>query len=504
MKRLGRRLASLLIALGGAVSACSTSRIPPMQPVSAPPAAVVPAPDSFPLPPAASDAPTSSFPPVSRTTLKNGLAVSVVERHTLPLIARRLVIHSGQASDGASAGRAKLAAELLKADGTDAWSPLELTKRAEALGSSLEIETGPDATVLTMSVASPQLEAAVDLLSKVILRPRFDASEFDKLKQREIENTTAQLLSDPQWEASMVLYQHLFRTHPYAHFDALPSELAAISLADCRTWHRTQLAPSKTELVLVGDLDSARGEASAKRSFSGWRGAALAEPLAAAVQPQSQRTVWLIDRPGFSQSEMVVAGLGPPRSSPSWPAVAAANQVLGGDSSGRLFQDVREKRSLAYRTGSRLVELRSGRAPLVLSAGTRAAKTAETLRALLQQAATLVEKPPEESEVATATRYLTDSFLFLTERVEDLATLVSRLRVLGLPDDYYDSYREGLRHLDAGGVFAATLQTVDLWSPLVVVVADATQVEQSLRAFGPVAVLNPREEFAMSRELSKL
>jgi hypothetical protein len=103
-----------------------------------------------------------------------------------------------------------------------------------------------------------------------------------------------------------------------------------------------------------------------------------------------------------------------------------------------------------------------------------------------------------------ATRYLTDRIAFETETVTGVARLVAKLRVLDLPNHYYDDYAEQLLALRAPELFAITRQTIDFASPVVVVAGDASRIEQSLRKLGPVAVLSPREELAVVREIPEL
>jgi predicted Zn-dependent peptidase len=149
------------------------------------------------------------FPPISQLTLENGLSLSVVARRRLPLTELRLVLDVGSSSDGNKPGQAQLGGQLLKAGGAGALGSLELAKRVEDLGSELEIETGPDSTELSMLVTSGNLQAAMDLLGDVVVHPRLDAREFDRLKQRKIEQARTSSLSDAGWEGSMVLFQRL-------------------------------------------------------------------------------------------------------------------------------------------------------------------------------------------------------------------------------------------------------------------------------------------------------
>jgi predicted Zn-dependent peptidase len=497
-----RGIASLLTAIV-AISCATTPKPAPraVGPATAPP---VTSPEPLENPPLASAVAPAPFPAIQELKLDNGLAVDVVSREQYPLVEARLVLRAGTLSDGQQPGRASLAAELLKAGGAGKSDAHDLARRIENLVTSLDVETLADSTQLSLSVTSNNLDAAIGVLSDVVLRPRFDSVEADKLKQRRIERARTELLSDPDWEASLVLLRQLYGNHPYAHPEPLPSELEALSLSDCQSWYRTEVTPKNAVLVLVGDVQAERALALAKRAFSSWHGAQPTPPANAATKLPTNRKIWLIDRPGLAQSEIRVAGLGTRRNNPSWPAIAADNQILGGATAGRLFLNVREQLSLAYHTGSVLLERAQGRVPIVLAAGTRSEKTAEALQALLQQASALTSVPPETAEVEMATRYLTDSIAFQTETVTGVARLVAKLRVLDLPNSYYDEYAKRLLGLQAPQLFATTLQTIDFWSPVVVVVGDASRIEQSLRKFGPVAVLNPREELTTDHELSRL
>ncbi|HEY3667591.1 MAG TPA: insulinase family protein, partial [Polyangiaceae bacterium] len=280
-------------------------------------------------------------------------------------------------------------------------------------------------------------------------------------------------------------------------------ELERISLASCKRWYHGHFTPKNATLIVVGDVTLPAVSDAAWRVFSRWSGPRPAAPdFAAAVLPAEPKLL-LVDRPHSAQSQVYVAGLGPLRSSPSWPAVAVTNQILGGGVASRLFLDVREQRSLAYHAGSSLEEPVHGRVPIVLSAGTQTAKTDLTLQALLEQAKRISTEAPSEAEVALATRSLSDSFLFRTETLDAVASLTAKLELLGLPNDYFDEYRRALRQLDSSGVFAQAHGSVDLSQPVMVVVGDASELADSLSHFARVVVVDPEQGFRTVRELPR-
>jgi zinc protease len=486
-----------------AKSPLATTKPEPIASVA--PDAAVPDPLANPPPPSAES--ETPFPAIHRGRLDNGLELRVVERAKYPLVQLTLVIHAGTASDGSEPGVAAVAGELMKAGGAGPWSADALVARAEALGSSLSVETGRDSTQISMAVTTRDFERALELLAAVVERPRFPELEFQKLKQRELERVEDSARSSGEWGGAMLLYRKLYQlptgVHPYARFDAEPAELGKLTLVSCKHWYLTNVTPMNATLVIVGDIAPARAESAAGHVLTDWSGKRPPPPRFETPSPATEPVVWLVDRPRSAQSQLLVAGLGPERESAEWPAAAAANQILGGGIAGRLFLDVREKRSLAYHTGSSLEEPAHGPSPIVLSAGTQTAKTGLALAALLEDARGLSTAPPSDVEVGMASRYLSDSFLFGSETVGGVAALTSKLDVLGLPDGYYDDYRRATRHLTRAQVTAAAQRYFAFEHPLIVVAGDADRIAKPLSHFGKVVVVDPEHDFEPKRTLAQ-
>lgn len=471
---------------------------------NAAPTAEAPPPESPALlePPAPGIPPDAPFPPIVHGHLENGLGVRVVERHLHPLVELRLVIRSGSATDGDKPGLAAVAGELLKDGGAGGLSPRQLVERAESLGATLSVRTDRDSTRISLGVTSGDFEAALAILADVALRPTLPQGELDKLKAREIEARKSAARGNASWAAAMVLFRELYElpasVHPYSRYDALPEDIAKIQLADVKRWHKTHFVPSNASLVVVGDVHARDALAAAEKAFGAWKGDAAPRPSFSMPERPPSTQVYLVDRPGSAQSQIYVGLLGPERTSPEWPALTVANQILGGGVSGRLFMDVREKRSLAYNTSSFVSEVAVGPVPLVLSAGTQTEKTEEAVAALLENLQAIAAQAPSETELEMARRFLADSFVFKLETVGSVAELVAGLYVLGLPDDHYDQYRSAVRALDAEQV-AAIAGRRYTGHPVIVVAGDGKALGPKLARFGPVTVLDPERGFALKR-----
>lgn len=479
---------------------------PPPSPPAAEPAPLASAKDPLADPPPAGITPHAPFPPVAHRDLPNGMGLGVMPRTSLPLIELRLVILSGQSSDGEHAGLAALAGEFMKAGGAGNWSSRELVERAEGLGRAVSVSTDRDATTISIGATKGDLDAALEILATLVTKPRFLPVEFDKLKAREIDRVKSSV-ADPRWLASMALYRELFELptslHPYARYDALPEELGAITLADAKGWHQKHVTPENAVLFVAGDVEIAAVEQAATRWFGAWKGKRPESESFSTPRAASSLELFVVDRPGSTQSQVYVGVLGPERKTPEYAGLRAANQILGGGVAGRLFLDVREVRSLAYNTASFVDELAHGPMPLVLSAGTQTAKTADAVQALLEHVEKIGAAEPTANELEIASRYLSDSFLFRMETAGALAALAANLRVLGLPDDAYDDYRKAVRELSPEAVRRVASRYYRRDSAVVVVAGDAAEVGKALTRFAAVKVLDPQRGFVVRSTLPK-
>lgn len=455
-------------------------------------------PDQREPPPPAGPSPDWHFPTIVDQTLANGLTVKLVPRSTLPLIDVAVLVRSGQASDGPKPGVAVLAGEMLKVGGTGPLSSKELLERVEALGSSLEVTTSRDTTRISLAVTANQFDKALELLSSVVLAPQFNANEFNKLKRREMDRVESAARSDSSWATNMVLYRELFGgsgAHPYAHFDATAAQVDRITLAEARKWYSQYVVPQNSALIVAGDVTPEVLNKAAQQYFAKWRGVAPKPLTFPPVKPLEGLQVYLVDRPKSPQADVVLASLGPERKSDHFAPLKVANQILGGGVAGRLFLDVREQRSLAYSTYSSVDEVMVGPEPLLLRAGTQTAKAGLTLQALLEHAHKIGAEPVLDSELQMARRYLTDVFLLRTETVKALNYMASSLWLHGLPNDYYDTYRNQLRATEASSLQTVAGQYFSPTRSIAVVTGDAERLAGPLSHFGEVIIIDPSKNF---------
>jgi zinc protease len=355
-----------------------------------------------------------------------------------------------------------------------------------------------------MGVTKQNLGEALELLSEVVREPRFDPTELGKLKARASDEASEKARGDGSWTATRVMFHELFPPgSPYATYEATSDEIAKVTGAEVAAFHRRFYVPKATLVVVAGDVDPAAARAAVDRSFGAWQGGASPALDFPAPRPLTKRRVIVANRPKSSQSDIYVVSIAPERKSAEWPAVRVANQVLGGGPGARLFQDVREQRSLAYSTRSTTLELAHGGVPVLAYAGTQTPKTADAVQGILDNLDRIAKEAPSASEVDGARRFLSDIFAVRMETLGAIGDMVVLAHTLGLPDGYWDQYRRAVRETTPEAAGHAARDVFHPEGALVVVAGDADVIAAPLARFGEVTVVDPEHDFAVVKTMPR-
>lgn len=456
-------------------------------------------------PPASATPRDVHLPPVTRTTLENGLEVNAVPTSSaFPLAYVRLTIRSGLAADPAAMpGLATLVANMLK-EGTRTRTSAQIAEDVEYLGADLSIFVDSMQSTLTIRGTADQMDAMLALLADLVMNPRFDNGELTRLKRRETERLLVSY-GDPSTVARREFYRAIYGAHPYNHVDATPAGIERARRNDLVAFHRTHYVPGNAFLVIAGAVTPETARASAERAFGRWR--ARAVPTIEMPEPPARtgREVVVVHRPGSQQSVINIGNLALARSDADWIPLEVANEVLGGSASARLFMDLRERRSLTYGAYSGVDELAVpgpfrarggiGRDP----AQPDVDRSGLAMEAFMEHLIRITTEAPSAEEVRDATQFLSDSFPLSIDTIGRVAWMVGYLRIFGLPDDYWDGYRSAIRAVTPEQALAAAREHIDPENALVVVVGDATTVAPLMRRWGPVRVIDIDDGHEISR-----
>ncbi len=487
------------LALALVLSACSSTRTntpvtAPTQPVADADAGVAAAPVrvAVPNPGPARDV---HLPPVRATTLTNGLAVQLVEYHTLPVLHLRLVVGAGSATDPANLpGLASFTGDMLR-EGTTTRSSAQIAETIEFVGGSISVSTTADVTILSVSVLRDHAETALSLLADVVGHPTFPQVEINKLKRRE-NDRLQQSRNDPGWLTRRAFYEGVYgAAHPYGRIDTTADVLRRLTRLDLVNFHRARFVAGNMFLTAVGDVQPAAFDALLGRTLGTLRRGTAPAVTIPQLEPRTARQIVLVDRPESPQSVIRIGNGSLRRADPDWVPFTVANQVLGGGVSSRLFMDLRELRSLSYGVYSRMGE-NVGTSNWFAGGQVRTAVTGDAMHALFRHIECVTTEAAPDPEVAMTRSYLTDSFALSIETPGNVADLVSSMRIFGLPADYYDTLRTRIAAVDPAAALATARRYVHPEQALVVVVGTADAPVDVGPPCAAAAQLPPEATFA--------
>lgn len=440
-------------------------------------------------PPAAPPRPYR-FPDFARQRLDNGLSVWLVPLPGRELVSVHLLTDAGAAAeDEAQAGIAALTAQLL-VTGTQRLDAAGFAETTERLGIEVSSESSWDSARAGFVALGEHLEAGLALLAEMIRTPRLDDGEFDRLKAERL-NDILQSRADPGRLADESFIRELYADGvPYGRLSAgSPETVQALTIDDARAFHATRYAPDGGHVILAGSFEEAPALAAIERQLGDWHGAATGHRT---IEPRSRggRRLVLVDRPGSVQSELRVGHLGINRHDPRlFPATVMA-ALLGGVFGSRLNLRLREE--LGYTYGARCsFDPRRAAGPFTASAAVQTEVTADAVRELLGQLDRMRDEAPGEAELAEVRNFLIGVFPLRFETTAGIAGAIEPLAVYGLPDDYWQTYRQRIEAVGVPDVQAVARDLVRPDEALILLTGDASRVRDDLEraAFGPLEVI---------------
>ena len=436
-------------------------------------------------PPAAQPEPAFTPPVVTRSRLANGIAVLVVENHALPIASIELVVPgAGAAADPMRrAGLAAFTADLLD-EGAGGLSARAMAEAEAQLGAQIALEVDLDAAHVSASTLSTTLDGTLALIAKLVIQPTFAPGELARLKGDRL-TSIAQLRDRPPEVAAIVLGQALFGADSgYGHpEDGTRADVQAITVADVQAFYRAHWNPATMTLIIAGDVDPKALLGTLEAAFGSWRPEAAKLATRPITTPPGKRRLLLVDRPGAAQSDVELGLIGPARNDPRYFAFEVLRTIVGGGFTGRVTQRLREQLGIIYHATTEM-GWAVAPGPFAIGVAIATPETATGLAEILAIVDDLAahDAPAAELEQAkqNLARALPEKFATNAATVDAFADLAE----LGLPDDTYARFADGVRKVTAADVRACAQALLPSGKLVFAVVGDLAKIRASLGKLG--------------------
>lgn len=375
-----------------------------------------------------------------------GSRVFFIQAPDLPMADIKVVFDAGSARDGQQYGIASLTAALLDT-GAGNWNADQIAGRLESVGAALGSDVSTDMTSVSLrTLTEPKLfDTALETLQTVLSKPRFADADF----KRDLSRTLAglkQLEESPGAQADIAFMQALYGDHPYAHMSDgdLPT-VSKFKVTDVKNFYKRYYVASNAMVVVVGNLTKQQVEKIAEQLMASLPVGQKPEPLADVSLPQQAKTQH-IEFPS-TQTHVLVGIPASYRQDPDYFTLYVANHILGGSGLvSKLFNEIREKRGLAYSASSHFAAfLKPG--PFEIGLQTRNEKTGEAIEVLNQTLKDFIDKGPSEAELKSAKQNITGGFAMRFDTNKELAGYAAMIGFYQLPLDYLDTFTQKIEQV---------------------------------------------------------
>ena len=389
-----------------------------------------------------------------------GSRVYYVHTEGLPMADIQVVFNAGSASDGQQFGLSALTADLLDT-GAGKWNADEIAQRFESVGAQFGVSSSMDTTTVSLRTLTDKtlFDKALETMQVILTKPAFNQADF-KREQRRTLSGLKQQEESPAALASIAFYNALYGTHPYAHPESgVIKTVSAFKAADIRHFYQKSYVADNAIVVIAGALSKQQAEQTAEQLLAGLPLGKRPETLPDVAMPL-KATQQHIEFPS-SQTHVLVGLPGSYRKDPDYFNLYVGNHILGGSGLvSKLFDEIREKRGLAYSASSNFMPmLKPG--PFLISLQTRNDQTAQALQVLNQTLADFINKGPTEVELTAAKKNITGGFAMRFDTNKELAGYVAMIGFYEMPLDYLDTFQQKTEQVTVASITEAFKRRVN-------------------------------------------
>ncbi|MBI2214067.1 MAG: insulinase family protein [Acidobacteria bacterium] len=435
--------------------------------------------------PAAAQSASMKLPKYESVTLGNGMRLLLMEKRDVPMIAFHARIAGGAIADpNGKEGTADLVAELLQ-KGAGERDALQFSAAADSVGATFGTASTRESLVVTGEFLARDQKLMLELLADALRRPRFEASELEKLRKRMIDGIAAARENQPDAVIDNYFDAFLFGTHPYGR-SASETSLAAVTRDDVATWYPENAGADRTILVFVGDFDSKSLAKDVKKAFGDWQKAASPMPKLTAPATRKGRRVLLVDKPDATQTYFRIGNIGIARKDPDSVAVDLVNTAFGGRFTSMLNSELRIRTGLTY--GARCyVNRESVPGSVAMSSFTKTESTAEAIDLALATLGRLHKGAIDAATLSSVKAYVAGQYPPRLETGNSLAAKLAEIEAFALGRGEVDEYGAKLAAVTGEGAKSVIERVYPKESDLTfVLIGNAAAIREAAGKYGEI------------------
>jgi zinc protease len=298
-------------------------------------------------------------------TLDNGMKVSLYERHTLPMLNVVAAVNAGSKDETEeTSGLAHLLEHYILFRGTEVRSGSEISRDIRRHGAYFNAHTGQDLALFEISLPSDFAEFALRNQKEILFDLKFSQPEMDAEKDIILEELN-QIEDDPFRFATALVYQNLFKGHPYQKpIFGKKESLKAITLEQLEGFYKKYYHPANCALAIVGDFALKDMEEKIRAVFGPIKKEAFA-PAKIEKVGLPEKTIDVEQVLDVQEAYLAIGVVAPDYNSPDQFAVDVLTEILGRGIRPMLNAALRGERDLINGVSMTFIGLKYGGACVI-------------------------------------------------------------------------------------------------------------------------------------------
>ncbi|AVH56058.1 MULTISPECIES: M16 family metallopeptidase [Streptomyces] len=431
-----------------------------------------------------------AFPAPERGTLDNGLTLLRCHRPGQQVVAVEVILAAPLEAE--PAGLDGLATIMARAfsEGTDRHSAEEFAAELERCGATLDAHADHPGVRLSLEVPVSRLSKALGLLADALRAPAFADSEVERLVRNRLDEIPHEM-ANPARRAAKELSKELFPATSRMSRPRQGTEetVQKIDSAAVRAFYEKHVRPATATAVIVGDLTGVDLDELLADTLGAWTGSSAEPRPVPPVSADDTGRVIIVDRPGAVQTQLLIGRVGADRHDRVWPAQVLGTYCLGGTLTSRLDRVLREEKGYTYGVRAFGQVLRSapdatGVAMLAISGSVDTPNTGPALDDLWKVLRTLAAEGLTDAERDVAVQNLVGVAPLKFETAAAVASTLADQVEQHLPDDYQATLYQQLAATGTVEATAAAVNAFPVDRLVTVLVGDAAQIEEPVKALG--------------------
>ena len=432
-------------------------------------------------------APLVKVPEYWTSNFDNGMEIIGTNADEIPLVTIHLSIEGGHqmdAYDTQKAGLASLTASLMN-ESTENYTSEEIQEELRKIASNISVSSSRNSTNVYISTLKKNLDRTLELAEEILMRPKFDESDFDRLKKQQIEGIKSSY-KNPSSIASQVYSRLLYGDkHIYSvPTSGIEETVERITVEDVKNFYNTYYTPSLAELVVVGDITES--EVMPKLNFlKEWSAKDASTPELASSESVAPSKIYLVDKENAPQSQIRIGYITDMDydATGEYFKTSLMNYPLGGAFNSRINLNLREDKGWTY--GARATFSASDEpGPFTASAGVKAAATDSSVYEFMKEISDYQKNGITDEELTFMRNSIGQRDARSYETPGQKAGFLGRIIRYDLDASYVDKQAEIIKNISKEEINALAKKHLKTENMVIVVVGDAKTHRDKLQKLG--------------------